>query len=40
MSGDWHKDVPFPRHWLFYTLVKIAIVVIAVWVAARSFGYV
>ena len=40
MSGNWHKDVPFPRHWLFYMLVKIAIVVFAVWVAASSFGYV
>jgi len=40
MREDWHKDVPFPRHWLFYLAVKIAIVVFAVWVAARSFGYV
>lgn len=39
MSEDWHKDTPEPRHWLFYVLVKIAIVLFAVWVAARSFGY-
>jgi hypothetical protein len=40
MKQDWHKDLPFPRHWIFYLVVKIAIVVFAVWVAARSFGYV
>ncbi len=40
MRSDWHKDLPFPRHWLFYLAVKIAIVAFAVWVAARSFGYV
>ena len=40
MSKDWRSDTPFPRHWLFYLLVKIAIVVFAVWVAARSLGYV
>ena len=40
MSGDWHKDTPEPRHWLFYMVVKIAILLFAVWVAARSFGYV
>ena len=22
MSGDWHKDTPEPRHWLFYVLVE------------------
>ncbi len=38
--NDWRKDLPFPRHWLFYLAVKIAIVVLAVWIAARSFGYV
>ena len=37
---DWRSDMPFPRHWLFYTLVKIGIVLFAIWVAARSLGYV
>lgn len=40
MSRDWRKDTPEPRHWLFYVLVKIGILAFAVWVAARSFGYV
>jgi hypothetical protein len=39
MSDDWRKDTPEPRHWLFYVLVKIAVAVLAIWVAARSFGY-
>ena len=38
--NDWRSDMPANGHWLFYMLVKIAIVVFAVWVAARSFGYV
>ncbi len=39
MSDDWKKDVPFPRHWLFYTLVKIGILVLAFYLAAKRFGY-
>jgi hypothetical protein len=38
--NDWRSDLPFPRHWLFYLAVKIAIVLFAIGVAARSFGYV
>ena len=38
MKKDWRSDLPFPRHWLFYLLVKIGIVVFAVWIAAKSFG--
>ena len=36
---DWRSDMPAQGHWLFYLAVKIAIVLIAFWVAARSFGY-
>jgi hypothetical protein len=39
MSKDWRKDTPFPQHWLFYTLVKIGIVLLAFYIAARTFGY-
>lgn len=39
MSGDWRKDTPEPRHWLFYMLVKIGIAVLAFALAARVFGY-
>jgi hypothetical protein len=37
---DWRKDLPFPRHWLFYLAVKIGIVALAVWIVLRSVGYV
>jgi hypothetical protein len=40
MSGDWLKDLPFPRRWLYYLVVKIIIVALAVWVSLRSVGYV
>ena len=36
---DWRNDLPFPRHWLIYLAVKIAVVVLAFWLAGRSFGY-
>jgi hypothetical protein len=36
---DWRSDMPAKGHWLFYLAVKIAIVLFAFWVAARSFGY-
>ena len=39
MSDDWRKDTPFPRHWLFYVLVKIAILALAIYLASR-FGYI
>ena len=39
MSGDWRKDTPFPRHWLFYVLVKVAILALAIYLASR-FGYI
>jgi hypothetical protein len=39
MSDDWRKDTPFPRHWLFYVLVKIGILALAVYLASR-FGYI
>lgn len=37
--SDWRKDVPFPRHWLFYVVVKIAILALAVYLASR-YGYI
>jgi hypothetical protein len=39
MSEDWRKDTPFPRHWLFYVLVKIGILAFAIYLASR-FGYI
>jgi len=31
-------DTPFPRHWLYYIVLKIAIIVAAVVVATKYFG--
>lgn len=39
MSDDWRKDTPFPRHWLFYVVVKVAILALAVYLASR-YGYI
>ncbi len=36
---DWRNDLPYPRHWIFYLAVKIGIALLAVWIAARAFGY-
>jgi hypothetical protein len=36
--SDWRKDVPFPRHWLAYVIIKIAVVAFAVYLAFK-FGY-
>ena len=32
-------DTPFPRHWLYYIVIKIVVLVVAVLVALRYFGY-
>jgi hypothetical protein len=32
-------DTPFPRHWLYYIVIKIVVIVVAVLVALRYFGY-
>lgn len=43
MSDDWKKDTPFPKHWLFYVVVKVGIVILAVVLAyylLKSQGYV
>jgi hypothetical protein len=37
--NDWRSDMPAKGHWLFYLVVKIAIVAFALWIAARHFGY-
>jgi hypothetical protein len=37
--SDWRKDVPFPRHWLIYVIIKIAIVALAVYLAVKH-GYI
>lgn len=36
----WHDDTPFPRRWIGYVVIKIAIIVIAVLVALWWYGLV
>jgi hypothetical protein len=32
-------DTPFPRHWLYYLILKIALIAAAVAVALKYFGF-
>ncbi len=32
-------DTPFPRHWLYYVVLKIAILAAAVALALKYFGF-
>jgi hypothetical protein len=33
-------ETPFPRHWLYYIIIKLVVIVLAVAAALRYFGYV
>jgi hypothetical protein len=37
-SDDPKPDTPFPKHWIFYIAIKIAVVVVAALFALRYFG--
>jgi hypothetical protein len=32
-------DTPFPRHWLYYLILKIVLIGCAVYFSLRVFGY-
>ena len=32
-------DTPFPRHWLYYIVLKLAILAVAVALALKFFGF-
>jgi hypothetical protein len=32
-------DTPFPRHWLYYLILKIVLIACAVYFSLRVFGY-
>lgn len=40
MQEDKKPDTPFPRHWLWYMVIKFAVIGLAVWLALRSQGLV
>jgi len=31
-------DTPFPRHWLYYIVLKVLVIVVAAAVATKLFG--
>jgi hypothetical protein len=32
---SWHDGLPFPRHWLAYLILKLAVVALAVYLVLR-----
>jgi len=32
-------DTPFPRHWLYYFILKVVVIAAAVALALKLFGY-
>jgi hypothetical protein len=32
-------DTPFPRHWLYYVILKFALIAAAVAIALKYFGF-
>ena len=34
-----HLDTPFPRHWLYYVALKLAVIAIAVALGLKLVGY-
>jgi hypothetical protein len=32
---SWHDSLPFPRHWLAYVILKIAVILLAIGIALR-----
>jgi hypothetical protein len=35
---SWHKSLPFPRHWLAYIVLKLAVLVLAAILVLRFMG--
>jgi len=32
-------ETPFPRHWLYYIVLKVVIIVVGIALALKYFGY-
>jgi hypothetical protein len=32
-------ETPFPRHWLYYIVLKLAVIILAIVLALSYFGY-
>jgi hypothetical protein len=42
-GGDkksWTRNLPFPRHWLAYLILKIAVIIAAILIALYFTGYI
>lgn len=37
---SWHDHVPFPRHWLAYVILKIAVLALAIYFLLRFMEFV
>lgn len=37
MPDDFKPDTPFPRHWLYYIVIKLLVLAAAVYFALRYF---
>ena len=37
---DWHDTLPFPRRWLVYVAIKVAVLLLIVWLALKWQGLV
>jgi hypothetical protein len=35
---SWHESLPFPRHWLAYIVIKLAVVCLAIYLVLRYLG--
>ena len=35
---SWHDNLPFPKHWLAYVVLKIVVLVLAVYLVLRFSG--
>jgi hypothetical protein len=35
---SWHDSLPFPRHWLAYVILKLAVIALAVYLVLRFMG--
>jgi hypothetical protein len=35
---SWHDSLPFPKHWLAYIVLKLAVLALVIYVALRYQG--
>jgi hypothetical protein len=35
---SWHDSLPFPKHWLSYIVLKLAVLALVIYVALRYQG--